>query len=81
MFVLKKNERIDWFRVIVDIERSGWSLRKLGAEVGVPHSTLQGWKLEHGRPKFEESVRVIVVWGERTKLPVEQVPRKNMYAW
>lgn len=74
--------RIDWFRVIVDLERKGWTPRRISdhPEVDIPRSTLVGWKLGNGRPKFEEGLRVILLWSEVCEKTAGDVPTYNPYA-
>ena len=35
---------VDWFRVICDLTKAGWSEGHIAAAIHVPKSTLVGWK-------------------------------------
>lgn len=74
--------RIDWFRVVVDLERLGWNPKRIGAhpDVDIPRSTIVGWKLGNGRPKFEEGLRVILLWAEVTGKTAGDVPVYDPFA-
>lgn len=74
---LKENERIDWFRVIVDIERQGVTTYKIASNLDFAQSTLMGWKLERHRPKFEDGLKLLNCWCKITKKHLEQAPRHN----
>jgi hypothetical protein len=39
-------ERIDWFRVLADLQWHGVSTTLFAKRINVPHSTLIGWKNE-----------------------------------
>ena len=74
---LQLQERVDWFRVIVDIEKKGIPSRHLAINLDIPPSTLMGWKLENHRPKFEEGLRLLNCWCKLTKKHLEQAPRHD----
>ena len=74
---LQMQERIDWFRVIVDIEKKGITTTDIGRQLKIPQSTLTGWKLEHHRPKFEEGLRLLNLWCRLTKKYLEWAPRHD----
>lgn len=74
---LDKNELIDWFRVITDIERAGIPTRKLAEALDIPPSTMMGWKLDQCRPRFEEALRVLNAWCKVTRKRFDAAPRYN----
>lgn len=76
---LTKTEKVDWFRVVVDLERSGYSHADIAAVVGVGKSTVQGWK-DGARPKFEEGEMLIGLWATVTKNGRESVHRVERYS-
>lgn len=79
MLRLRQQERVDWFRIVVDLERRGYGSKRISAEIEVPRSTIVGWKLENARPKFEEGLRLALLWAEVTGRSAEQAPRYNPY--
>lgn len=36
--------RVDWFRILVELGQHGYSLHMLEVALGIPYSTLQGYK-------------------------------------
>ena len=69
--------RIDWWRVIVDLERSGLSQRDIAVACGINgHSAINQLKNIPGtQPLFGRGVRIIVLWMERTGKGTEDLPR------
>lgn len=61
MALAAPDEKIDWFRVIVDLERSGYSFSSIGAAIGSPRSTIIGWK-QGSSPAFEAGDLLIGLW-------------------
>lgn len=61
MTLVAPDEKIDWFRVIVDLERSGYSYASIGAAIGAARSTVIGWK-QGSSPTFESGDLLIELW-------------------
>lgn len=67
-------KRIDWFRVITAVLRSGYSIQGAADEIGVARTTLIGWR-QGAEPRYSEGERLVLLWckitGEsRDKLPM-----------
>lgn len=62
---LAPDEKIDWFRLIVELERVGYSHLSIAAAVGVAKRTVGGWK-QGSSPRFEEGERLIDLWCQVT---------------
>lgn len=67
--------RIDWFRILDDLKRHGFSLYALEDLVAIPKSTLQGYRLG-SRPRYEDGERLILFWCQVTTKSPEEVPRE-----
>lgn len=70
----KGSQRIDWFRVITAVLRSGYSLQSAADEIGIARTTLIGWR-QGAEPRYSEGERLVLLWckitGEsRDKLPM-----------
>lgn len=70
----KVPQRIDWFRVITAVLRSGYSLQSAADEIGIARTTLIGWR-QGAEPRYSEGERLVLLWckitGEsRDKLPM-----------
>lgn len=67
-------KRIDWFKVITEVLRGGYSIQAAADEIGVARTTLIGWK-QGAEPRYSEGERLVLLWckisGEgRDKLPM-----------
>lgn len=67
--------RTDWFRVIVDLERAGWSNAKVVQQIGVANGTLWGWKNSGNEPNHADGHRLLLLWESVTGGTYEQRPR------
>ena len=72
--------RVDWFRVIVDLERSGYRHVDMAAAVGAGKSTLVGWK-SGSRPAYDEGERLVMLWCAVTKKGRDSVPKVDRYSY
>lgn len=75
------DEKIDWFRVIVELCYShGYTHETIAAAVGLSKSSVQNWK-NGASPKFEEGNRLIELWARVTGKGQETVHRVNRYSY
>lgn len=65
--------KTDWFRVLNDISKAGYSLQKIAYELDVAASTLIGWK-QGAVPKHHTGEALIAIWIRTTGLAREQLP-------
>lgn len=62
MILVDRDEKIDWFRLIVDLcAIYGYTHSQVAVAVGAPKSTVQGWK-QGATPKWEDGERLIALW-------------------
>ena len=80
MLILQGDERIDWFVLLVQLNKNGCDINRLSRELEIPRSTIRGWRLGHGRPRFEEALRVITYWSQHTGQDIALVPVTSLYA-
>lgn len=69
---------VDWFRVIVDLERNGYRCENIAAAVGAGKSTVRGWK-QGSRPAFDEGDSLINLWCSVLKKDRLDVPKSSPY--
>lgn len=75
------DEKIDWFRVIVDLCAShGYTHSTIATAIGAPKSTVQGWK-QGSTPGYEDGERLIDLWTQVTKNGRDSVHRVNRYSY
>ena len=60
--VVARSKPVDWFRVFVDLERAGWSLRLVERETKIPYRTLHAIKSCENRPLYENGRAVEALW-------------------
>ena len=53
---------IDWFRVITDLNRAGFSLEQMAKEAGVTHPTIINWRDGRNAPMYEPAQRLLIVY-------------------
>lgn len=53
--------RIDWFRVLSDLGRGGVPVSSAAQAIGVPKSTVLGWK-QGAEPKFSDGEKLLALW-------------------
>lgn len=58
--------RIDWFRVIVDIERSGLAQWEIGQAIGMSQTQVRAYKsIPNTEPRFHVGLMLLALWAER----------------
>lgn len=77
---LHTTARIDWFAVLVDLQRRGLSGRAVSEQVVVPYSTLSGWK-QGSEPNHADGERLIALWMRMTDRPRADVPMTHCPEW
>ncbi|UWX04609.1 hypothetical protein H1235_07960 [Pseudoxanthomonas sp. NC8] len=53
--------RIDWFRVLADLQRAGVPMQSLSRLLHIPYSTIAGWR-QGSEPKFIDGERLLQAW-------------------
>lgn len=71
---------VNWFRVLVDLERNGYGATATATALNVAKSTLLGWK-NGSRPGYEEGDRLLQLWGLVTGNGREMVPMISRFDW
>ena len=72
--------RIDWFAVFCDLNRRGISVQGVAEEIGVPKSTLLGWK-QGAEPKHGDGERLIGFWCRVMERQREALPLVSGGDW
>ena len=75
------DEKIDWFRIIIDIERSGYSHRDIAAAIGAASKSSIPYYKAGGTPLYDAGDRLVALWCEVKGIGQENVPRvkRNSY--
>ena len=56
--MLMRVEVVDWWRVITDLEKAGWTHERIGRELGVHKSTVTAWK-RGVEPRHSDGARLL----------------------
>ena len=75
-----ENDNIDWFQLIIQINRCGIGSSDLAVMVGVPRSTLLGWK-QGAEPSYKNGEKVIAAWERITGKNQAEIPRVSKSDW
>lgn len=80
--IIGQNEKIDWFRIIIDLcsDKHGYTHATIGAAVGAPKSTVQGWKMG-AEPRWKDGERLIHLWTSVTRNSRETVPTVGRHSY
>lgn len=77
----KQNEPVvNWFQVIIDLCRKGYSHAAISAAVDAPKSTVQGWK-QGAEPRHSNGEKLIELWCQVTANDRERLPTVGRYDW
>lgn len=68
--------RIDWFRVLDDLRRHGLPNAQVAKRIGVPTTTLLGWK-QGAEPKHTDGELLLDLWVGITGSNRHQAPRQE----
>lgn len=75
---LARKPRVDWFRVMDDLKRLGFSLREIERETGIGLMSLHRYKAG-GTPSFDTGEDLVEFWCTVMNRPPESVPRIDPY--
>ncbi len=53
------SRKVDWFRIITDLNRKGYSQRKIAEQIGCCKSALNGWYAGHTEPNYSHGVALV----------------------
>ena len=75
---LPLRNRVDWFRVIVDLERAGMSQAQIGVAVGRSQAQINNYKtIPDTEPRFHVGLLLLALWwdagGDPAGLPMVAV--------
>ena len=68
--------KIDWFRLLLDISRQGYSLQDIADELDVVASTLIGWK-KGASPRHHTGEALIEMWCRLTGKCRQEFPKEH----
>lgn len=72
--------RVDWFRLITDITRTGMCTQDIARELGVAKSTVLGWK-QGSEPRHGDGEALVALWSRVTKVERTNLPTVIHRQW
>lgn len=76
----REEYRVNWFLVIVELCRHGYSMVAIAEAVDTPKSTVQGWK-QGAEPKHCDGEVMISLWCQVTGTARDSLPMISRYDW
>lgn len=67
---LPQGHRIDWWRMIEDLRRTGLSLEAIADSTKIPKSTLMGYRNTDAEPKHADGEQLKQLWLRRMVPPM-----------
>ena len=76
MIVLSRTRRIDWARVVLNLQSQGMSLQQIADSIDAGKATVRGWTDEDlgAEPAFWVGSALILLWCEKTGLKWPDLP-------
>ena len=68
MISIDPQQRVDWWRVIDDLNKAGLGFRGIAQQTQIPLATLAGYKNLNVEPKHADGERLLALW-RRTCTP------------
>lgn len=66
--------RVDWFRVLAELQQRGYSVTSVSVAIGVPKSTVMGWKTLAAEPRHADGEELVKLWMRVHGQPREALP-------
>lgn len=63
---IRHRQRVDWFRVLADLQHLGLSDSEISERLTIPRRTIGGWKVENAEPRHSEGEALLALWREMT---------------
>lgn len=73
-------KRIDWFKVVTEVLRCGYSIQSAAEEIGVARTTLFGWR-QGAEPRYSEGERLVQLWCRTTGEDRADIPMCSTGDW
>lgn len=70
--------RIDWFRILADLQYHGCNNTEVAEALNVPQGTLRGWK-EGSEPRHHDGQRLMELWQVFTNRSYDERPMTDPF--
>ena len=68
------DQRIDWFRILADLKRLGFSQYAVAEKTGIARETVRDWFCRTKEPRHSAGERLIAFWMAEMERPRESLP-------
>lgn len=77
---LSRERRVDWPRVIANLQKSGMSLRQIAAALDIGAETVRGYLNEHApsEPAYWIGHCLVLLWCDRCGTQLEDLPVRRV---
>lgn len=77
---LQVEPRVDWFAILVGLQRCGLSAAAVAIQTTIPRTTILGYK-QGAEPKHADGERLIALWAGITGNDRKRVPMTSCPEW
>lgn len=79
MIVVSRRRRVDWSRVIENLERSGITVQKIADHLDVHPNTVKQYRGEMtAEPAFWTGTKLLMLWAQTLGVPWTDAPMRNV---
>jgi hypothetical protein len=71
--------QVDWFQILLDVQRKGYKLVNVSAVIDVPRTTMLGWRDLEASPRHADGERLIALWCQVTGQQRESLPKMRKW--
>lgn len=71
---IRKVPRVDWFRVLHELQVNGMPIQSAARHIGLSHSTVLGWRTG-SEPRYGDGELLIALWVKVTGKGRDHLPR------
>jgi hypothetical protein len=66
--------RVDWFRVLAELQGKGYSVTAVASAIDTPKSTVMGWRILDAEPRHAEGELLVGLWCQVMEEPRDALP-------
>jgi hypothetical protein len=71
---MNKRVRVDWFRVLAELQGKGYSMAAVAMAIDAPKSTVMGWRNLDSEPRHMDGERLVKLWCQVMGSPRDALP-------
>lgn len=75
------NIRVDWFRILTQLKKEGYSTYAVSHFTRIPRSNLNNYKLTGTQPSYHHGVCLLQFWAEATGNDTTDAPTISPYSF